>query len=358
MTNKHDKNLKELLENLKINDFDEEKTKDLEELHNLSINQIKKNNGELLQIPPFEKHPYIEDLDIESNVAGLMIGTFPPITYLCDTLSLDNLTFKGKSSKGLKKPKISYFHGNEGTFWDFAPIDFPKIINYPNRSNRKEILKEELSKLNIHYTDIIRYCQRKLGKTNSGKVRYTANDTDLHNIVLNNQVVDFLLKNNSINRIYFTNSCLFGKSGNFFSSKGEYSLTKNDAFQLFLKSLNSQGLNIEIFFPNSDLGWININENKTMTKEQRLFLNINLKTKVVAILRLKNKDIQKTFYIASCVSPAATSKNRNTSQKNPCVMNYSTIHKVTIEDSPKALLKETISAFFNDKLDEIIVYNE
>ena len=70
-----------------IPNFDENNLEHLEQLHQDSIQSILNNGGALPIIPPFEKHPYLEPLDVNTTATGLMIGTFPPITYLCSHCS-------------------------------------------------------------------------------------------------------------------------------------------------------------------------------------------------------------------------------------------------------------------------------
>ena len=199
-----------------VPNFDENNLGHWEQLHQLSIQSIVNNGGALPAIPPFEKHPYLEPLDVNTTATGLMIGTFPPITYLCDLVNKDKLTFNGKSSRGLKQPPINYFHGNRGTFWDHVPFNFDMIITNQNRNERKQLLIAALEESRILYTDIIHYCQRELGQTEKGKTKYTANDTDLYCLIFNQNLIDFIFTNETINRLYFTNSYMFGKGGSFF----------------------------------------------------------------------------------------------------------------------------------------------
>jgi hypothetical protein len=340
-----------------IPNFDETNMDYWEQLHLLSIQAIVNANGALPVVPPFEKHPYLETLDPLSTATGLMIGTFPPITHLCDLLNIEKLTLQGKSSRGLKRPALNYFHGNKGTFWDFSPFDFSAILTNNSREESKRLLKLELSNRNVIYTDIIKYCQRILGKTEKGKLKYTANDTDLQSLFLNETIVDFLFTNRNINRLYFTNSYLFGQGGSFFNKHGQYSLSKNDAFQLFLKALQNNEIKIELFIPNSEFDWLQINEDESMSKNKRIFLNKILTNKAFAKIRITKGVHVKCFEIASSVSPAATGETRTTSQNNQCVVNYSTINNCPLKDSPKLLLMASLNAFFNDQLISLAQYN-
>jgi hypothetical protein len=218
-------------------------------------------------------------------------------------------------------------------------------------------LKLELANRNVIYTDIIKYCQRVLGKTGKGKLKYTANDTDLHSLFLNDAIIDFLFTSRTINRLYFTNSYLFGQGGSFFTKHGQYSLSKNDAFQLFLKALQSNEIKIELFIPNTEFDWLQINEDESMSKDKRTFLNQILTNKAFAKIRITNGEHVRCFEIASSVSPAATGETRTTSQNNQCVINYSTVNNCPLEDSPKLLLMASLNAFFNNQLNSLAQYN-
>jgi hypothetical protein len=340
-----------------IPDFEETNMNHWEQLHQLSIQAIVNANGALPVVPPFEKHPYLETLDPQSTATGLMIGTFPPITYLCNLLNIDELNFNGISSRGLKRPILNYFHGNIGTFWDLSPFDFNAILTNNTEEESIRLLKLELSNRNVIYSDIIKYCQRTLGNTKKGKLKYTANDTDLQSLFLNESIVDFLFTSRNINRLYFTNSYLFGQGGNFFNKHGHYSLSKNDAFQLFLKAMQINNIKIEIFIPNSELDWFQINEDESMSKNNRIFLNQILKNKTFVKIRLTKGDSFRCFEVASSVSPVATGKNYTTSQYNQCVINYSTINNCPLEDSPKYLLMASLNSFFNNQLNSLAQYN-
>ena len=354
---KRQSNIDILKQQFPISNFDECDIAHWDLLHQYSIKSIVDNGGELPILPPFEKHPYLESLNPSDTATGLMIGTFPPITYLCDIVKKGKLTFQGKSTKGLIQTPISYFHGNLGTLWDHTPMDFANIISNLDREMRKQLIKNELLNHKIIYTDIIQYCQRKLGKTKKEKLKYTANDTDIYSIITNPKIIEFLFNNETINRIYFTNSSLFGMGKDFFCKNGQYSLKRNDAFQLFLKTLQLNMVKIEIKIPNDKLKWLLINEDSNMTKERRLILNKILTTKTFIRIRLTKNNISKEFDVVSSVSPAAIGETRTTSQKNLCVIKFSQINECAIKESPEKLLKVTLKAFFENKLDTIKQYN-
>jgi hypothetical protein len=174
-------NLQLLSEALGLADLDLVNPHNYELINQLSIQVIADNNGLLSIIPPFEKHPYLEEIDC-AITRGLMIGTFPPISYLCDQLGLPNLTFNGIFSP----PDLPYFHGNYSSLWKYCPINFENILQFA-RNEQPLRIKNALQENHIAYTDIISFCQRELREEN-GISSYTAEDKQLNNIVLNNSV--------------------------------------------------------------------------------------------------------------------------------------------------------------------------
>lgn len=322
---------------------------DLEDIHLKSIELIKKNNGKLNEIPPFEKHPYIKNFDFD-NIQGLMIGTFPPISYLCDQLNLSNLTFNGSISP----PDISYFHGNYSSLWKYCPIEFEKIIDF-SRDEQPKLINESLLKNNILYTDIILYCQREL-RNNKNKLAYTAEDKLLNNIVINNSVYSQIMESN-INRIYFTNASFFGSCNrnNFlFNNNGNYILDDRDAFRLFIKGAHDNGYEIQIALNEKPELWYNINERKRV-REEKLFLNNLITTKVILKLKLSKNNKSKIIQLYSAVSPAAV--NRGMVRQNKCVINFKNNSNINISDAPKELLKTILLSFFNNSIDGLVKFN-
>lgn len=330
--------------------FEDINFENLELIHQQSIELIRNNGGELTQIPPFEKHPYLENIDC-ANITGLMIGTFPPISYLCDQLNFPNLTFNGNISP----PDISYFHGNYSSLWKYCPINFDNIIQQ-EREFQPQLIKNVLLENRIAYTDIILFCQRKLREENQIH-SYTAEDKMLNNIVLNDSVYNLIMNCKHVDRVYFTNASFFGSNNRnnyLFDRNGNYILDERDAFRLFLKGANENGYKIEIAINEEPEIWHNINEGIRATKERR-FLNKLLTTKVILKLRLKKNEITKTFQIYSAVSPAAV--NRGMVRQNRCVINYKEALNIQIEDAPRELLKLVLLSFFDNSIDGLSNYN-
>lgn len=327
-----------LLVNYPIQEFDLSNANHLNQLSTLSINSIANNGGVLPAIPPFETHPYTVQLECSPEITGLMIGTFPPISYLCDSLGISALNYLNQA---ITAPDFSYFHGNYSSLWKHAPdnLGFGFIAGQP-RNNQPQLLQANLNACGIVYTDIIKYCQRKLDNN-----RYTASDSKLNNIVINNDVYNYLFNCKCINRLYFTNSNFYNQSTKIFKANGSFNLTSRDSFTLFLKGAQDLGCTIEINIPNFQ-NWVNINEGQN--KVNVILINHLLTNKVLINLRLTKNQITKTFQVCSTVSPAAL--NRGMARVNSCVKNYVLLNGIQIKDGPKELLKKVLLEFFNDNL--------
>ena len=321
-----------------------------EKLNSESIRRIKEDKGNLPELPPFEKHPYIENLP-DKGIEGLMIGTFPPISYLCDSLNLQELHFNGV----IGPPDISYFHGNFSSLWKYCPIKFDEIKDL-RRDALPKAIAGRLEESKIGYTDIIKFCQRDL-VNNKGKLKYTANDTSLSNIVINEDVYDTLWNSSSINRIYFTNSSFFGSTTNsnyLFGKDGSYKLKQRDAFRLFLKGANDLGFDLELSNYGETDNWYSISEGIT-DKEFRNKINKAFTTKTIIKLRITKVGRTKVFDLYSAVSPAAV--NRGTVRKNNCVLNYKSEYGVEIKDAPRGLLENVLKAFFTNYPSSLLKLN-
>lgn len=338
--------------NLPRMDFSD--TKNLELIHKKSIELIQKQKGELTKIPPFEKHPYIENIDCE-KITGLMIGTFPPISYLCDKLNYRHLTFNQQNR--INRPDLAYFHGNYSSLWKYCPIDFDKIKEL-DRIEQPHQIKNTLLKQGIAYTDIISFCQRDLREDKNGRLKYTAEDRLLNNIVLNMDLFPFIFNCPNINRLYFTNASFFGsnsRNNHLFNKNGDYILKNRDAFRLFLKGANDSGYKIEMTTNENPESWFNINEGIS-ENNLRKSLNELFTSKTILKLRLSKNSQSKIFQLYSAVSPAAV--DRGSVRKNQCVINFLNENTIQEEDAPKELLKKVLLSFFQNSIDGLIKYQE
>ena len=338
-------NLEKLKLQFNTQNFEDNNMGYWEQLHQLSIQELVNNNGNLSIIPPFEKHPYLEPLDNGANISGIMIGTFPPLTYLCSQFNLPHLTYNNQT---FSAPDLDYFHGNYSSLWKYAPIDF-QLISIAPRDQQPRMIKDELYELGIIYSDIIKYTQRSLNE----KGKYDAGDKNLNSMIPNEQLIQFLLDSNSINRMYFTNSSFFHSNNPFINTDGDIRLNENDAFGLFVKAALDMNVNVEYSLWNNDI-WVELNElPKPLNVRQSI--NGDLKSKVVLKLKLIFEGTEKVYKICSAVSPAAV--NRGRVRQNPCVLLCQNNLNIPIADAPARLLVDTLSCFFNDNLNELDQYN-
>ena len=323
--------------------FDETNLAHWDQLHRSSVQSIVNNDGALPAIPPFEKHPYLEPLDVDTAATGLMIGTFPPITYLCSQYNLANLTY---NNQAFTAPDLDYFHGNYSSLWKYAPIGFDQI-QFANRDVQPQMIIDALSAAGLLYTDIITYTQRELNGN-----KYDAGDKNLNSIIPNYQVFQFL-KESSVNRLYFTNASFFHTNNNLFDGQGLLRLQENDAFGVFVKTAIDLNIEVEYSFWGQE-NWIELNEQPKPMRIRRT-LNNDLRTKVVLRLRLSFGEVKKEYSICSAVSPAAV--NRGRVRQNPCVQLLRNNLNIPIADAAPTLLTTTLTHFFNNNLNALAQYN-
>lgn len=338
-----------LINQYQINNFDSDDLNCLEQLHNHSIQGIVYNDGILPEIPPLEKHPYITPLDNQATITGLMIGTFPPISYLCSQHNLAHLT--NTNGRPINPPDIDYFHGNMNSLWKYSPVDIDGIMNHP-REIQPLFIENYLNQCKIVYSDIIKFTQRIIHNN-----RYDARDNNLRNIIPNNDIFDFIFSSESINRIYFTNSTFVVGNRNIFNPNDEINLNANDAFSLFIKAALNLGIEVGYQLCNDDgnqNNWIALHENPRNNQERNL-INEHLSTKIVLKLRMNRNNVEKTFEVCSCISPAAVNRNAHT---NPCCVRYGELHDIPIGiERAQGLLRTVLNCFFNDQLGELMQYN-
>lgn len=326
-----------------VQNFDENNLAHLDQLHQLSIQSIVNNGGALPIIPPFEKHPYLEPFDVNTTATGLMIGTFPPITYLCSQFNLANLTY---NNQAFNAPILHYFHGNRGSLWQYTPIEFNQIL-LRTQAEQPQMIRNALREAGVLYSDIIKYTQRKLNGN-----KYDAGDKNLTNIIPNSDIFNLLFNSQSINRIYFTNASFFVGSNPLFNRDGTLKLKENDAFGLFIKAALDEGINVEYQLWNSN-EWIEINEN-VKTAQQRRLINNQLKTKVVLKLKLTLNNKEEFFEICSCAGPAAINRNVHS---NPCCVQFGIINNIQGVQRANELLKYVLDSFYNNNLNALAQYN-
>lgn len=337
-----------LLDQFGLLGFDKNDVQKLEELNRICLDGITATGGALPFIPPLEKHPYLTPLVPDSDTQGLMIGTFPPISYLCDSLQVPRLVFNGRN---ISHPDYPFFHGNMGALWNYSPIDLGVVA----RDKFAQRIIQRLEESKLVYTDMIAFCQRALAIDEDGNVKYTAADTLLNNIVIHEQVYPFIMNSDKLDRLYFTNSSFFSGNSALLGSNGLYRLKERDAFGLFLKGAHDLGYKIEISTVENVDGWIGINEGPRPAGLRKQ-INSLLSNKILLNLRLSREGVHKVFKVFSALSPAAV--NRGMVRRNQCVQKYSLQYLEHIANSPAGLLRMVLTAFFaghSDGLGEINV---
>jgi len=342
-------NINHLLQQFPIDGFDESIVDHLCILSQHSLRAVLESGGLLPALPPLEQHPYQRQVKLTSDITGIMIGTFPPISYLCDTLQLPNLTF---GNQVISAPDIPYFHGNYSSLWKYTPIGFERI-KLNSREEQPQLIENVLKNAGILYTDIISFCQRKLEST-GGITKYTASDKLLNSIEINSGLIAALMGNHKVNRLYFTNASFFSTNNSLINNQGFYQLRERDAFGLFIKGAHDHGIMVEFSVPNDPDTWFWINE-RQMSPGLISDINHKLQKKVALKLRLSKDNITKTFEICTAVSPAAV--NRGMVRRNQCVLNYSNIHALDISVAPTGILTTVLQSFFANNITNLYQYN-
>lgn len=81
--------------------------------NNIFRNDLELNNYILPNEKPIEVHPYLDTFPLRPT-EKYIIGTFPPISYLRDSLNIPNGVGDINS-----RPKIPFFHGQKCDQWIF-----------------------------------------------------------------------------------------------------------------------------------------------------------------------------------------------------------------------------------------------
>jgi hypothetical protein len=204
----------------------------LVKLHNIHMDILKSKNTLPIQPHP-EKHPYKDVLKLNKNYKKFIIGTFPPHTYQSD-LFVGLTYFSGKQ---VLKPKLPFYHGNRELLWKYLLGEKKFNSLDKDRDKRKVQIIEFLKNKKINYADIIDYCQRK---------EYNANDSNLYNIILNEDLVHLLtIKNNDDILLVFNTGSFFTSSGMSFNKEQKFN-PKTFVFDIFVYLLIQNKHKVEI----------------------------------------------------------------------------------------------------------------
>lgn len=178
---------------------------------------------------PQEIHPYLDKYkkDMLTNPAGVIIGTFPPASYLIPDFKITQpeLTIVMVNGETLcTPPQLNFYHGNKNSLWTF--------IEGCSTTSVKDII-QFLQEKNWAYADIIYSCSRK-------KITNTK-DADLQNVIPNVELIHYLLNTESITHLWFTSSGTFNKKGIEVSKNGLVNITGGQAYNMFLRTLQILG---------------------------------------------------------------------------------------------------------------------
>jgi hypothetical protein len=214
------------------------KEKSLFDLYNHSIDFVKTEN-KLPCNPAPEKHPYKEILPLDESFQKFIIGTFPPHTYQADLFK----DLKYCSGKKVSKPKLPFYHGNREMLWFYLLGE--ELFNSleSDRNERKIQIIEFLKKRRINYADIIDFCQRR---------EYNANDSNLYNIVLNQDLLKLINSSNNENILLVFNTGSFFTSSGMSFGRDEKLNPKTFVFDMFVHLLIEVGCEVELQILNGE----------------------------------------------------------------------------------------------------------
>jgi hypothetical protein len=264
-------------------------------------NWINHNGSFPANITPIEKHPYINIYPVNFNRKKLVIGTMPPIDYMTSQIGLPMIANPVGNNKS--QPHVDFFHGNMLPLWDFSAdaILTTALSNYRlNNINRVNLLANAqtyLTRNSISITDVIISCQR-----NSIDA-----DDDFSNIDLNVPLIDELCNtDHNIEILIFTNSGTNGVEGiKIYQNgvrNGQINISKQDAFSLFLRACQINGVNIEIQL-HGTVEW------QSIAVFNILCLKANTRNKILFRLRLSTNNNQiREFTIITLPSPSGNAR--------------------------------------------------
>lgn len=329
------------------------------------INNLILTLGQLPANPPFEIHPYKQDFPLQ-DFETYIIGTFPPISYILDkpqlvAAGIPNLQLPiGAGGQVINFPWIPFYHGNQGSMWDFL-LTVPEmaaltaIRNAVNgRQNAKQYLINFLLQNSINYADIIDTTQRNL----NAQGRYDGKDKNLNNICPNNHLICHLLSNPKAKLLLFNTSSIFSNTGILYNANGFVNAINSNtkSFDLFIRQCQELGLEVQIRIqqgnPATFYNWTNIS----------LLAVVHRRTKIAFELKIKNpisnrkldcdfkSGEEKTFTVITPFSPAAV--NRGRTRSNRIVRNWLLINP---GQTPSNLLTSVYQNFRNNNL--VPIYN-
>jgi hypothetical protein len=157
-----------------------------------------------------------------------IIGTFPPASYLLTQLETAAIAVGRDIVKS--RPMLDFYHGNDGMLW--------KCLSIP-KASRKQCL-DLLWEHGAVYADIIASCAREHITDTS--------DVKLHNILLNQPLMNEVLDRDDKPHLWFTSASVFNSKGLEVHVKkgdsgapGNVRIATRDPYSLFLRGLQDDG---------------------------------------------------------------------------------------------------------------------
>ena len=225
------------------------------EISHAAIVGIAGNLGLLPEVPPLERHPYLEMAPL-ANRSRYFIGTFPPIGAILDHPMLAGIPALINGQNQIYPPLMPFFHGSTLRLWEaiIESDDFAAFTALP-RPCKRPFIHGLLVGMNANYSDIITHIQR---------TEYNANDAGLTNIFINEYLIRQIVNNPNASMLAFDSSSTFGVAGlrvhvnnNQHGAAGRVNISQVKAFDLFARGCQELGYVISLRIPAND--WIEIN---------------------------------------------------------------------------------------------------
>jgi len=229
---------------------------------------------------PIEIHPYSNDF-LLGEYNKYIIGTFPPISYIYNHPTVIEQFFA--LNRG---PKIPFYHGNDATLWNsFLNIqETMELMELENGVDKKNYLIQVLNNSEINYADIIKSCTR----SNINSVK----DSDLYNLVINQELIEHILSNHKENIVLnFNTSSIFNSQNFNLQENGFLSNDNVQSLNLFIRALQEKEYRIQISLNLED--YHNLED-----------LPIPHSFKVFFKMRIIKDDYSKDFLINTTPSPS------------------------------------------------------
>lgn len=275
------------------------------------------NHSNLPLNPPVEFHPYLQHFPL-MLFDKYIIGTFPPISYVCDLVNL-NFMNHPDGRFYFNRPRVPFFLGNLASMWQFLLDteqigELNEILTQPENARvaARQYLIQFLLNCQINYSDIIKRCQRLLKNGH-----YQAEDTSLTNICINHDLVSHIMHNNKIKMILFNTGSPFRREwmrvyqNNVLDGlPGQINIGQVQAFDIFVRACQELGMFVEFRLRNV-LPWtvLSLNNFRKLTQTFR--------TKIIFEIKLTHDNIEKAFTVITPPSPAA----HGNVNENPVVVN-------------------------------------